>query len=468
MAKPAEKPKPKWQSCNVLAHGPLGPRLWQVGIASDKFSLERPTPLEADAALQPKLIAKDWNEVLRPRLNILWLPPSHVFVRVVQLPKSEDFSETLSMIEFQLEKLSPLPVAQILWTFELVPARGLSETQTVVLVVVPRHSVEDHLGKMEKRGFMADRVELPFMDELLSVEVTRDGALLFPVGEGDKTRFFWVAWWYGGVLQSIGQVHLPTDSDPAEVVQAQLSQMAWAGELEGWLHTEPRYYLVADEAQATEWKDRLQARLDFPLEVIQATPESTLAPLTAKRAARSDPRVGLLPAEIVSRYRQEYVDKLWMQSLFGVLAFYLFGVLIYLGIVAYKGYERDTTHDLEVAQGTTYTNTLKVRDQVRVLQEQLNLQLAALNCYLAVATNLPTELSLDSLNFDRGVKLTLNGSGSAVDAPRVTDFLGALQKSQFKDQRIFNSVDGPNVTLKPGGAQISWTLIGNIRRTEVE
>ncbi|MBI1842033.1 MAG: hypothetical protein HYR88_14430 [Verrucomicrobia bacterium] len=466
MAKPADKPK--WQACNVLAHGPLGPRLWQIAVSGDKFALARPTALEAGAALQPKLVAKDWNEVVRPRLNILWLPPSHVFVRVVQLPKAEDFSETLSMIEFQLEKLSPLPVAQILWTFELVPARGLSETQTVLLVVVPRNAVEDHLGKMEKQGYLADRVELPFVDELLAVQIDRDGALLFPVMEGEKTRFFWVAWWYGGVLQSIGQIHLPTDSDPAEVVQAQLSQMAWAGELDGWLHAQPRYYLVADASQVAEWKDRLQARLDFSLEVIPAATEEALAPMTAKRAARSDPRVGLLPAEVVSRYRQEYVDKLWMQSLFGALAFYLFCVLIYLAIVAYKGYDRDTTHDLEVAQGTTYANTLKIRDQVRVLQEQLNLQLAALNCYLAVATNLPSELSLDTLNFDRGVKLTLNGSGSAEAAPRVTDFLAALQKAQFKDQRIFNSVDGPNVTLKPGGAQINWTLIGNIRRTEVE
>ena len=448
--------------------GPMGPRLWQVSVSGEKFSLARPTPVEGPDAIQPKLVGKDWNELVRPRLNVAWLPPSQVFIRVVQLPKAEDFSETIAMIEFQLEKLSPLPVAQIVWTFELVPARGLSETQTAVLVVVTRSAVEELLGKLEGQGFMADRLELPFLDQILTLEINHDAVLLFPVMGNQKVVFFWMAWWYGGVLRSLGQIHLPTEGDPVDVIQAQLSQMSWAGELEGWLTSPPRYHLVAEDEVAEEWLDRLQARLELPFELFSPPTEANLALLAARRACRADGRAGLLPPEHAVRYRQQYVDKLWMQSLFGVVACYLFAVLIYFAVVAVKGYQRDTMHDLEVAQGTTYTNTLKLRDQVRVLQEQINLQFSALNCYLAVATNLPPELSLDSLRFDKGMKLDISGSGNAEAAPRVHDFLAALQKAQSKDHKIFGPIEGPTVGMKPGGAQISWSLSCAIQRSEVE
>lgn len=448
--------------------GPMGPRLWQISVSGENYSLARPTPIEGPEAVQPKLVGKDWNEVIRPRLNVAWLPPEHVFIRVVQLPKAEDFAETVAMIEFQLEKLSPLPTAQIVWTFEIVPARGLSETQTAVLVVVTRSAVEELLGKLEGQGFMADRLELPFLDQILTLEINHDAVLLFPVVDNRKVSFFWMAWWYGGVLRSLGQIHLPAEGDPVEVIQAQLSQMSWAGELEGWLNSPPRYHLVADDEVAEEWLDRLQARLELPFELFSPSTESNLALLVSRRACRADGRAGLLPAEHAARYRQQYVDKLWMQSIFGVVACYLFAVLIYFAIVAVKGYQRDTMHDLEVAQGVNYTNTLKLRDQVRVLQEQINLQFSALNCYLAVATNLPPELSLDNLNFEKGMKLVIAGSGSAEAAPRVHTFLAALQKAQNKDQKMFSSIDGPTVNLKPGGAQISWNLTCNIQRSEVE
>lgn len=122
----------------------------------------------------------------------------------------------------------------------------------------------------------------------------------------------------------------------------------------------------------------------------------------------------------------------------------------------------------EIVQGNAYTNSIKLRDQVRVLQEQINLQFAALNCYLAVATNMPAELTLESLNFDRGTKLMLYGHGGAESANKVYDFVAALKKAQNQSQPIFDTIDGPAVTLKPGGAQISWNLTCNIRRAEVE
>lgn len=452
-----------------MALGPAGPRLWQVGMSGGRYVANREAPLEAPAAVDPKLVAKDWNEFVKPRLNLALVPPDQVFVRVVQLPKTDELAETVSMLEFQLEKLSPLPATQICWTFELIPNRGLSESQTAILVVVPRQLIEEFLGKLEGFGYLPDRLELPFIDQLLALEVNRDSTLLFPVSGAKGVHSFWVAWWYGGTLQCLGQIYLPSDgSDPIEALKAQLGQMAWAAELEGWLASTPRYSLVADETTAAEWLPKIQAKLDPAVDVVPAAPEHVLASLAARRATQSAAKVALLPPEFVARYKQQFVDKLWMQGLFGVLALYLFGLLFYFGVVAIKTHQRDNLMSLEISQGNAYTNAIRIRDQVRVLQDQVNLQFAALNCYLAVATNLPSELTLENLNFDRGAKLSIYGTGGAEAAPRVYDFLAALKRAKFKEQLLFGNIDGPSLGVKPGGALIGWNFSCEIRKAELE
>ena len=88
---------------------------------------------QGEFAVQRELTAKDGNSCRRtsprnlgqlwqPRLNIAWLPTESVFFRVVQLPPST-FAETLAMVELQLEKLSPLPVGQMLWGLYVLPRR---------------------------------------------------------------------------------------------------------------------------------------------------------------------------------------------------------------------------------------------------------------------------------------------------------------------------------------------------------
>ncbi|HAM70412.1 MAG TPA: hypothetical protein DCM86_02075 [Verrucomicrobiales bacterium] len=459
--------KTRWQACNVLGLEAAGPRLWQVTAGGGRFSLSREESLQEAAALNPKVVAKDWNELVKPRLNLSLLPPTQVFLRVVQLPKTEDYAETISMLEFQLEKLSPLPVGQIAWTFELVPSRALSETQTAILVVVSLQRLEEHLGKLEAAGFLADRVELPFIDQLLALEINRDCALLFPF-QAEEGSMLWVAWWYGGALRSIGQVHLPSGEDPGEVIRGQLAQMAWAGELEGWLTGPPRYYLVADELAVLRWKPVLEGRLDPPAEVVPAAAQAALATLAAKRASQADPRVGLLPKEFTARYRQQWIDRLWMQGLFGLLALYVFGLLAYFGITAFKGYQLDSLQTQEIAQANAYTNAIRLHDQVKVLQEQVSLQFAALNCYLVAATNLPTELVLESLNFDRGSKVILYGNGGPEAAPKVFDYNAALKAAKVNDQPLFKLVEGPTVNMKPGGAQIGWNFSCELRKVDFE
>src|SRR5262245_31766769 len=165
----------RWHSCNVLESGSNKRNLWQ--FSAGKFTLLRQESRTAAESLPHKVISKDWQTLLQPKLNIAWISAQHVFLRVIQIPKA-DLNETRSMVEFQLEKLSPLPVAQIVWGFELLQHPG-AEMQTAVVIIVGRNHVEEFLGELEGQGYLADRLELPFLDELRATKVDGDGAWLF-------------------------------------------------------------------------------------------------------------------------------------------------------------------------------------------------------------------------------------------------------------------------------------------------
>ena len=183
----------RWHSCNILQTASDANRLWQFDARSGVLSRES---VAAPGQPLPSSVAKSWNSLWQPRLNVAWLPPENVFLRVAQFPMSTP-EETRSMVELQLEKLSPIPVTQALWTMHVLPqnaphAEG-EKLQTVIVTIVSRESVEEYLGKLEGQGYMADRIELPMLDQLQATRITGDGAWVYP----ESANHSLVAWWYG-------------------------------------------------------------------------------------------------------------------------------------------------------------------------------------------------------------------------------------------------------------------------------
>src|SRR3954462_5277574 len=137
----------RWHSCNVLHSGSGTKTLWQFATGSGKYSLQREEAKLPDEPLPLKTVDKDWQTLFQPKLNIAWLPQDQVFLRVVQLPRSEDPAETRSMVDLQLEKISPMPVPHIVWGYEMMP-QPVAEMQTVIVIIVARSQVESFLGTL--------------------------------------------------------------------------------------------------------------------------------------------------------------------------------------------------------------------------------------------------------------------------------------------------------------------------------
>jgi hypothetical protein len=371
-------------------------------------------------------------------------------------------------VELQLEKLSPIPVTQALWTMHTLPSttpagEGAS-LQTIVVIVVARDVVEEFLGKLEGQGYLADRLELPMLDQLQATHVTGDGAWVYPEGLGVNDRAL-VAWWYGGVLQNLDLLTLESGPNRIASLKDQLVQMTWAGELEGWLTSPPRWHLVGEADN--EWHGALREALEQPPEVVPPVPPQQLAALTAKRAARSDAGNNLLPPEFATRYQQQFVDRLWGRGLLAALAVYAIGLAIYFVALIVFSHLTSRVESQASDLSQSYTNSIQLAGMLGVLKEREELKFAALDCWEAVAENMPTGLTLETLNFNDGKTLVLRGTAPTDQVTAVTDFLDSLRKWKRNGQALFNeNADAPHISLNAGGASVTWSLELELKRTE--
>jgi len=459
--------KTRWHSCNVLRVGAEARQIWQFDARNGGFVLNREQTSFPGEPLPAGIINKDWRALWQRKLNIAWLGPENVFLRVAQLPRSE-FNETLSMVELQLEKLSPMPVAQIVWSIQVLP-HAAGNMQTVIVMVASRNLVEEFLGELEGQGYLADRLELPLLDQLQATAISEDGAWIYPEPQAASPTAL-AAWWYSGVLQNLDIITLPV-ANRSESLKEQLLQMSWAGELEGWLTAPPRWHLVADQSTAALWEPALREAVDQPIEILEPLSTPELAALTARRAARAEPKANLLPAEFSTRYQQQFVDRLWMRALLAVAAIYVFGVLIYgvaLGVAAY----RTRAVESKVADlGSSYTNALQLRARYEVLKDRQELKFAALNCYNAVAKLMPESITLEQMNFSDGRKLILNGTAPSDRASQVTDFYEAMRKFKKDNEFLFDpskETDTLKIIVNPGAATVRWDFALELKRTEVQ
>jgi hypothetical protein len=448
--------------CNVLDASPLGKHLWQFSPDGARPKVEENVRVPGDKPIPPKLGRKTWRDLFQPRLNIAWLPADQVFLRVVQLPQA-DISEVASMLEFQLEKISPLPVAQIAWSFELVPSREINNI-TAIVVLTSRNLVEERIGAIEQGGYQPDRLELPHVYQLVAEVPESDGVWVYPFSEGGKD-FCIAAWWFTGSMRHIQLINVPTAGDRAKLLEEQLMKTAWAGEMEGWLNFPIHWHVVARSETAAEWQKLLQSWVDGNVTVADQLPPDRLAQFSATRAFRNEPSANLLPAEFTVRYRQQFIDRIWMRGVLAVAAIYILGVLGYFLTVQWVRVKTRTVdhHIASIAQ--TYTNTLRLKERVQVLQDQQALKYAALDCWKSASDLLPAELTLNSLSFGKGQTLTLRGT--AENARALADYNDAMRNFTAGGQRLFKTVSPPTSSTGPGGV-LNWDFSCELNRQEVE
>ena len=454
----------RWTSCNILHTAPDASRLWQFDAKGGGFVLNREHRAAAGDPQPFRFVAKSWSSLWSPRLNVAWLPPEDVFLRVIELPKTP-FEETLAMVELQLEKLSPLPMAQIVWTIYVLPSSA-ADLQSIVAVIAERKAVEEFLGQLEGRGFLADRLEAPILDQLVANPATEDGAWIYAGVRGQHSAL--VAWWSGGALRNLSLVVLPSEGDRIKSLKDQLAQLSWAGEMEGWLTAQTKWHLVADPAIAREWEDWLRAALDEPVQAHPPLPPAELAAHTARRAAAAK-GAALLPAEFSTRYHQQFVDRLWLRGLLATGVMYAIGVVIYFSATYVLSIQTNKVEQQVAQLSDSYTNVLQLKARYEVLKKREQLQYAALDCWKIVAENLPEGLTLQRSSFSGGQRLALNGVCAPDQIGLIMDpgkFYDSVSKAKLDGQDMFEAEAPEPLTWNQSGNNVTWRFTLQLKNKE--
>ena len=442
----------RWQSANVIQTTPVERQLWQLSANGERFNFTQNKTVGLTDPLPAGAVGKDWHTLFRKKLNVAWLPADKVFLRVVHLPTS-DQAEILSMVELQLEKISPLPVTQIVWSLYVLPkASDKPEAlQSVVVIIALRDYVEQFLGELEGQGYLADRLEVSSLDQLLVTKVSGDGVWIYPGQNGEPVL---VAWWYGQTLHNLALLAMPPGPERGPLFKSQLEQLAWAGELEGWLVEPLNVHLVAVPAEAAFWQPILQEWAEAPVEVTAPLTPTELASLSAQRAARADSRTNLLPPEFTVRYRQQFVDGLWMRGLLTAFVLYLFGVMAYTVAVFVVKINAGKLNTYLASLEPAYKTATMNETQIQILKDRQVLKYAALDCWKAVAENLPTTITLENLSFQHG-RMELRGTVATDQQLDVTVFNEALRRATVKSpdstqlQLLFDDVTPPAINSRP-------------------
>ena len=277
-----------------------------------------------------------------------------------------------------------------------------------------------------------------------------------------------MAWWYDGVLHNLTLLHVPPEPEAGRYLRQQLAQMAWAGEVEGWVTAPPRWHLVAGPELAVTWEPWLREEGE-PVEMVAETAAAAeVAALTARRAAGRAERHGLLPADIAARYRQQFIDRIWMRRPGGGPGD---GGGRHPGLPgrpAGAACSRSTAwRSISWPRASSYTNAMKIKAEVQVLQDQVDLQYAALECWKAAATLLPSELTLEGLNFQRGKTVTVFGSGPAEASQERRRLQRGARQGHLQGSDPFQQGVHAGSAQHPGQG-LRWSLTAELKRNITE
>ena len=334
--------------------------------------------------------------------NDAWLPMEKVFFRVLQLPMC-DPEELEGMVELQLEKISPLPVSQVVWTFETVPPLpGTPPDQHVVVVILASRSmVEDQIGQLESIGYRPDRLEVPVLQQLLAARDDAgqiDSAWIYPRIINERPVCL-VAWWVGGELRNINVAHLTSPKHLNELTE-HLTASAWAAEQEGWAPPAWQWNLVADRKLAEQWLPLLNEWAGQGVQPHDPPETASLAAVCARSAARPLEEANLLPPEYRDRFHRDDVDRVWLNVAGWMLVIYalLVGTYIYL----LGNVREDAREAKRERRGLDREHKGMALEEERFLKkrEYDDLRKKALECLQAVAVSLPTDMQLLTMNFN--------------------------------------------------------------------
>ena len=154
----------------------------------------------------------------------------------------------------------------------------------------------------------------------------------------------------------------------------------------------------------------------------------------------------------------------------GALAIvYLAGFLIYFGTLQILKVHTGKVQDQVAALNGANTSARQLKDRVKLLQEQVSLKYAALDCLRVVSELLPPELTLSALSVSfQTSKLTLSGRAQSDQRGQITKFNDDLKQARVNEERLFDDVNAPQTQTASGATTTTWSFTCDLKLSDTE
>jgi hypothetical protein len=110
-----------------------------------------------------------------------------------------------------------------------------------------------------------------------------------------------------------------------------------------------------------------------------------------------------------------------------------------------------------------------MKARVEVLEERNALQFAALDCWKALAEELPEGVVVQSFNLTGGKQFQVNGTAPASESQKLLDLFLRLRRLTPNGRQLFSRNAGEAPILNPMGADTTmrtWRLSLELERTD--
>lgn len=454
----AQKTK-SFTTCNIASKTNEATELRSYAIKGQSSQIQKSFSVNQDEAFPPVKFDKTWKDSFQPKLNVGLIPSQFVFLQIIELPTT-DASEIPEMLELQLERISPIPPAQIFWNFYVISNAGTSNEQSsdsssVLVLIAEQKVVYQYIEDLQSRNFYPDIVSSDLMMHFASPEKI-DVIQVIP-SESFSSHTCLVLWWFDGALKHISQISAEDKEKLLSQVEQDIKQTFWSGQMDGWASHFPAIEIQCPTESRAEWTSFQESISETQVRFRDSDSDESKGKQLATLFGNQSVRADLLPEDTRKANKNRQFDSTWMTALGCAVILYLMGLGFYFVFLNQAQSVMANVNDQIDSVSVTYTNAMKLDERIRITESQLKLRFAALETWKSVVDSLPTELTFKQFKFSKRETLLLNGQGPIGANGQVNQYVDTLTDLKDLDgNKLFEKVERKSIQNSRG--VMNWTI----------